>query len=90
MNAGVFDDLASPLDQQLMKKKNEKFPFNDDNQIAKSGKQSKSSFGGLRINTNGLSLASNIKACNEGMSPLMERFQRNKKKNPTNKPAALQ
>jgi hypothetical protein len=37
--------------------------------------------GGLRINTNGLSLASNIKACNEGMSPLMERFQRNKKGN---------
>jgi len=30
--------------------------------------------GGLRINTNGLSLASNVKACNEGMSPLMERF----------------
>ena len=65
-----------------MKKKNEKFPFSNDNsQMTEPNKTAKSQMGGLRINTNGLSLASNIKACNEGMSPLMERFQRNKKGN---------
>lgn len=34
----------------------------------------------LKVNTNGLSLMSNVKACNEGMSPLMERFAMNKLK----------
>ena len=38
------------------------------------GKGGKSQLGGLRISTKGLSLASSIKACNEGMSPLMQRF----------------
>lgn len=39
-----------------------------------------SSMGGLalKVNTAGLSLMSNVKACNEGMSPLMERFTMNK------------
>ena len=65
-----------------MKKKNEKFPYNNDSsQMNEPNKTAKSLMGGLRINTNGLSLATNIKACNEGMSPLMERFQRNKKGN---------
>ena len=45
------------------------------NEPSKAGK---SGLGGLRISTKGLSLASNITACNEGMSPLMQRFQRNK------------
>ena len=34
----------------------------------------------LKVNTEGLSLMSNVKACNEGMSPLMERFAMNKLK----------
>ena len=65
-----------------MKKKNEKLAYNNDvGQMNEANKTAKSQMGGLRINTTGLSLASNIKACNEGMSPLMERFQRNKKGN---------
>lgn len=38
------------------------------------GINAKVQMGGLRIETRGISLTSNIKACNEGMSPLMERF----------------
>ena len=32
----------------------------------------------LHVNTAGLSLMSNVKACGDGMSPLMERFVANK------------
>lgn len=38
------------------------------------GINAKVQMAGLRIETRGISLTGNIKACNEGMSPLMERF----------------
>ena len=73
-----------------MKKKNEKITFGSEANNAinnmsnlKSGGQTRGEISGLRIDTKGLSLGSNIKACSEGMSPLMQRFQRNKKKGDT-------
>lgn len=65
-----------------MKKKNEKFQFTQETVMGDTA--GKNNTGGLRIETKGLSLATSVKACNEGMSPLMERFQRSKIKANTN------
>lgn len=40
-----------------------------------NAKQSESA--GLRVDTQGLNLMSQVVTCDEGMSPLMERFKRN-------------
>ena len=40
----------------------------------------KSQVRGLKVNTAGLSLMSNVQTCTEGMSPLMQRFTMNKMK----------
>ena len=40
----------------------------------------KSHMKGLKVNTMGLSLMSNVQTCTEGMSPLMQRFTMNKMK----------
>ena len=42
------------------------------------GPSKKQMAGGLRIDTKGLNLAGNVFECNQGMSPLMERFNKNK------------
>ncbi len=54
----------------LMKKK----------RIAQKTQKQKNPRGGLKINTIGLSLMTNVQTCDEGMSPLMLRFQAKKKK----------
>lgn len=55
------------MDNILQRKKNEN-KMQDRSNLA----------GGLRINTKGLNLAGNVVVCNEGMSPLMERFNARK------------
>ena len=44
----------------------------------KSTPKNGATFAGLKIDTKGLTLMETVKPCVEGMSPLMERFSKNK------------
>ena len=76
-----LDEVSSPLDSNmLLKKKNKGLHKINAPSTDAPGFSSRMPGLALKVNTEGLSLMSNVKACNEGMSPLMERFAMNKLK----------
>lgn len=60
--------LMSPLDSQMNLSKK---------RMAARAQKKAETASGLRVSTQGLNLMSQVVTCDEGMSPLMERFTRN-------------
>eukprot|EP00347_Sterkiella_histriomuscorum_P022837 403336964 len=78
LNANQLDEISSPYDENMKKRKGE-IQKKSESQNPRQNIQ-----GGLKLQTQGLTLMSNVQFCEEGRSPLMQRFnsaRKNQKKN---------